>query len=280
MTYKEARLASPLSSTPYITVQSCSPPTDPRSAAPPGRTHSLRTRSGSPAALGALGSRGSGRVCCRSRLLLAPLRGRAALPGTRLGGTAHCRTRSLEGAGWGRGRAGAGAGRARVLTERAGGGAERSGRPTRAAAGAGGAGGAGVAGGGGPGAAGPEGGRAGGGAAAPWQCRLPRGGRSGTPSVSAPRPPRRGRAPGAAARQLSGGGGLRGTQRARGRPVRDDCASRPRPPANRSRPDGPAAPRPPGSSSSAAAGSGKVCGASAGRPDPRGLRGASSAGPR
>ncbi|KAM9059838.1 uncharacterized protein AAG666_023467 [Megaptera novaeangliae] len=175
---------------------------------------------------------------------------------------------------------GAWAGRARVLTERAGGGAERSGRPTRAAAGAGGAGGAGVAGGGGPGAAGPEWGRAGGGAAAPGQCRLPRGGRSGTASVSAPRPPRRGRAPGAAARQLSGGGGLRGTQRARGRPVRDDCASRPRPPANRSLPDGPAAPRPPGSSSSAAAGPGKVCGASAGRPDPRGLRGASSAGPR
>lgn len=78
--------------------------------------------------------------------------------------------------------------------------------------------------------------------------------------------------PGPAARQLSGGGGLRGTQRARGRPLRDDCASQPRPPANRSRPDGPAAPRPPGSSSSAAAGPGKVCGASAG-PRPAGTPG-------
>lgn len=143
MTYKEGSLASPLSSTPYITVQSCSPPTDPRSAAPPDQTHSLRTRSDPAAALGALGSRGSGRVCCRSRLLLAPLQGRAALPGTRLGKTAHSRPRSLEGTGWGRGRGGVGAGRARVLTERAGGGAERIGRPTRAAAGAGGAGGAG-----------------------------------------------------------------------------------------------------------------------------------------
>nr|XP_058939907.1 PE-PGRS family protein PE_PGRS3-like [Kogia breviceps] len=67
-------------------------------------------------------------------------------------GRAHWRERSGGGVG---------AGRARVLTERAGGGAERSGRPTRVAAGAGGAAGAGVAGGGGPGAAGPEGARVG-----------------------------------------------------------------------------------------------------------------------
>lgn len=155
----------------------------------------------------------------------------------------------IGGSGQGRGQGGAGAGRGRVLTERAGGG-ERSRAERLPGRGCGRRGACGS-----PDGAEPAGGRAARGGrrrAVPSLAGWPLQGRA----CQLPSPPRRRRGPSA----------VRGRRAARDtKGARAAGAGLRRRPA---RPDGPAAPRGPG----------KVCGWSAGRPGPRGLRGASSRG--